>query len=382
MKKQDRIPRYTEEEIVFTSGGTRAAKIVGIIVILFGLGLIGAALARWGDMPHGQIPVYLAGSICAAAGMGIFFHRSEKRFDIVSQRWRVSRAFGWLGAKRKGTFEELSEVIVDCDLTLPGEARSAQGPYVYEVGITLRDGSYINIQKSIRHAHQAFSIANELSEKLSLNLKNKAAGKDNIIEMIPPDNAPEPSGRLSTSRFDRDTVTFFIPAGSKLGKNYRVSMIFMFAFVGMLILGISVLAFSAFWSWFSGWLRSGEIRELRNALIAVPFILLPVIGAYAIFVRVYMAREELQASPSGITFRRIYGAWSREKKIARDQITAVKLRLNKFAPTPRMDDIMIFAGQDTILFGQGLPDEEKTWIASQLRRILGMQQSGKRCYEK
>ncbi len=378
MKEQDQLLRYDKEEIVFTSGGTKEAKIVGMIVFLFGLGLIGAALARWGEMTKGPVPVYLVGSLCAAVGMGIFLNRSEKRFDTARRRWQVSRAFGRLGSKRKGTFEELSEVVVDCDLSLPGEARSAQGPYVYEVRVTLKDGSSINVQRNLRHAHRAFSIANELSGKLSLPLENRAAGKDNIIEMIPPDNAPEPSGRLSTSTFDRDTVTFFIPSGNRLGKKYRISAGLTLVFVMAPFLGISVFAAFIFWDWFAAWLRSGEIRELWNALIAAMFIILPLILVYVIFTRIFMAREELQAGPSGITYRRIYGPWSREKRVAKNQITAVKARLNKFARTPRVDDIMIFAGSDTILVGQGLPDEEKIWIASRLRRLLGMEKSDDR----
>jgi hypothetical protein len=242
----------------------------------------------------------------------------------------------------------------------------------------VKGGNDLSIRKDIRHAHQAFSIAYDLSGKLSLPLKNNAAGKDNIIEMIPPDNAPEPPGRLATSKFDGDTVTFIIPRGSRLGKKYRVSMGLTVAFVAAPFLGVLVLAALAFWDWFAGWLRSGEIKELRNALIAVPFILLPVIAVYAIFTRVFMTRENLQAGPSGITYRQMYGHWRREKKIARNQITAVKTRLNKFGSTRRIEDIMILAGPDTILFGHGCPDEEKTWIASQLCRILNLQQSNER----
>jgi hypothetical protein len=241
--------------------------------------------------------------------------------------------------------------------------------------VKLREGSYINIRKGIRHAHQAFGIANELSGILSLPLKNWAAGKDNIIEMIPPDNAPEPSSRLSTSAFDGDTITFFIPPGNKLEKKDRIFTSLTLVFLMAPLWGVSLFAAFIFWDWFAAWQRSGEIRELWNAMIAAIFIILPLILVYVIFTRLFMAREELRAGSSGIIYRRIYGSWSQEKRISRNKITAVKLRLNKFAPTPRVDDIAIFAGSDTILMGQGLPDEEKAWIASHLHRILGVQQT-------
>lgn len=377
MREQDRELRNHRQELVFTSGGTRGVKTAGIIVFLLGLGLIGAALAQWGVMPKGPGPVYLAGSLCAAAGVGLFFNRSEKRFDTTLQRWEVSSTFGRFVRRRKGTFGDLSEVIVDCDLAIV-DARGAQGPYVYEVGVTLRDGGHINIQRNLRHAHQAFSIADELTKKLSLPLTNRAAGKDNIVEMIPPDNAPEPSYRLCPSTFNGDTVTFFIPSGNRLEKKYRISMTLTLLFVTAPFLGISIFAAFFFWDWLAAWSKSGNIRELWNAMIATMFIVLPLILVYVIFTRIFMGREELQASPSGITYRRIYGSWSREKRIARTQITAVKMRLNQFARSPRVEDVMIFAGPDTILVGQGLPDEEKTWIASLLRRILGMHQSDNR----
>ncbi len=368
--------QHNKQEIVFTSGGTRGAKIVGIIVFLFGLGLIMVALAQWGDMPHGPIPVYLAGSICAAVGLGIFCYRSKIRFDTASQRWHVSRAFGRFRSKQKGAFEELSEVVIDCDLSNPGEAGSAQGPYVYEVMVKLKDGSHVNIRKSISHAHHAFRIANELCEKLSLPLENKTGGKDNIVEIIPPGDAPEPPGRLSTSTFDGNTVTFFIPSGNR--QKYRIIDSITLVFLMAPLWGVSVFAAFIFWDWFAAWHRSGEVRELWYALIAAMFFISPLILVYIIFTRIFMAREEMKAGPSGITYRRIYGSWSRQKRISRNKITAVKLRLNKFAPTARVDDIAIFAGSDTILVGHGLPDEEKAWIAFHLRRILGMQQSDDR----
>jgi len=269
-------------------------------------------------------------------------------------------------------------VVVDCDLAIPGEARSAQGPYLYEVRVKLKAENYINVRKSIRHAHHAFSIAYELSQKLSLPLKNNAAGKDNIIEMIPPDHTPEPFNRLSTSKFDADTVTFFIPPGNRLQKTYQLSMGCTLAVVTSPLWLTSVLAAFIFWTMLDEWLRSGEIEELLKALIAAMFIILPLLLAYLIFARIYMAREELQASPSGICYRRIYGHWSRKKMIARGQITGVKLRVDKFAPTPRVEDITVFTRSNAVSVGHGLPDEEKTWIASLLRRILGMQQSDDR----
>jgi hypothetical protein len=360
-----------KKEIVFTTGGTRAAKIIGIIAFLVGLGILGTALARSGDMASNPAPGYLMGALWAAAGVGIFSYKSEKRFNQARQRWQVSRTFWWFGNKREGDFSDLLEVEVDCHYS-GTDSSHYSGPFTYEVKVTVIDGNDISIRKDIRHAHQAFSIAYELCVKLSLPLKNKAAGKDNIIEMIPPDNAPEPPGRLSTSAFEGDSVTFFIPRGTRLGEKYRVSMVLTVVFVAAPLLGVLVFAAFIFWGWFAGWLRSGEIRELRNALIAVPFILLPVIAVYAMFTRLFMAREKLQAGPSGITYRRMYGHWRWEKRIARSQITAVKTRLNKFGSTPRIEDIMILAEPDIILFGHGLPDEEKTWIASQLRRILNL----------
>jgi hypothetical protein len=366
-----------KKEIVFTTGGSRAAKIIGIIMFLVGLGILGAALARSGDMARNPLPGYLMGGLWAAAGVGIFSYRSEKHFDLARQQWQVLRTFWWFGSKREGDFIELSEVEVDCHYSST-DATHYSGPYTYEVKVTVKDGDDISIRKNIRHAHQAFSIAYELCGKLSLCLINKAAGKDNIVEMFPPDNAPEPSGRLSTSAFDGDTITFFIPRGTRLTKNYRVSMGLMVAFAAAPFLGISVFAAFIFWDWFAGWLRYGNVRELRNALIAVPFVLLPVIAVYTIFTRVFMAQEKLQAGPSGITYRKKYGHWSQEKRIARNQITAVKTRLNKFGSIQRIEDIMIVAEPDIILFGHGLPDEEKTWIASQLCRILDLQQSRER----
>jgi hypothetical protein len=370
------LPGETKE-IVFTTGGTRAAKIIGIIVFLVGLGILGTALARLGDMVGNPAPGFLMGGLWAAAGVGIFSSRSEKLFDPARQHWQVSRTFWWFGSKREGDFSDLSDVEVDCYYSST-DATDYSGPCTYDVKVTLIDGNDISIRKDIRHAHQAFSIAYELCGKLSLPLENKAAGKDNIIEMIPPDDVPEPPGRLSTSAFDGDTVTFFIPSGTRLGRKYRVSMVLTVVFVAAPFLGVLIFAAFVFWDWFAGWLRSGEIKELRNALMAVPFILLPVIAIYAMFARVFMAREKLQAGPSGITYRRMYGHWRREKRIARSQITTVKTRLNKFGSTRGIEDIMIFAGPDTILFGHGLPDEEKTWIASQLCRILNLQQSHER----
>jgi hypothetical protein len=370
------LPGETKE-IVFTTGGTRAAKIIGIIVFLVGLGILGTALARLGDMAGNPAPGFLMGGLWVAAGVGIFSSRSEKLFDPARQHWQVSRTFWWFGSKREGDFSDLSDVEVDCHYSST-DATDYSGPCTYDVKVTLIDGNDISIRKDIRHAHQAFSIAYELCGKLSLPLENKAAGKDNIIEMIPPDDVPEPPGRLSTSAFDGDTVTFFIPSGTRLGRKYRVSMVLTVVFVAAPFLGVLIFAAFVFWDWFAGWLRSGEIKELRNALMAVPFILLPVIAIYAMFARVFMAREKLQAGPSGITYRRMYGHWRREKRIARSQITTVKTRLNKFGSTRGIEDIMIFAGPDTILFGHGLPDEEKTWIASQLCRILNLQQSHER----
>jgi len=204
------------------------------------------------------------------------------------------------------------------------------------------------------------------------------AGKDNIIEIIPPDHAPEPSGRLSTSKFDGDTVTFFIPPDNRLEKKFQISNVSTLVLVTSPLWGISIFAASVFWDWFTAWLKSGKIREFWYALIAFIFIILPLILVCLIFSRIFVAREELRAGPSGITYRRIYGRWSREKNIARDQIMAVKTRLNKFARTPRVDDITIFTRSDAVSMGQGLPDGEKIWIASLLYRILGMHQSDNR----
>jgi hypothetical protein len=377
MSAMNKLLPDEKKEIVFTTGGTRAAKIIGIIVFLVGLGILGTALARLGDMAGNPAPGYLMGGLWVAAGVGIFSYRSEKRFDPARQRWLVSKTFWWLGSKQEGDFSDLSEVEVDCHYS-GTDATDYSGPCTYDVKVTVIDGNDISIRKDIRHAHHAFSIAYDLCGKLSLPLENKAAGKDNIIEMVPPDNAPEPPGRLSTGTFDGDTVTFIIPRGTRLGKKYRVSMVLTVAFVAAPLLGVLVFAAFIFWDWFAGWLRTGKIKELWNALMAVPFILLPAIAVYAMFTRVFMAREKLQAGPSGITYRRLYGHWRREKRIARSRITAVKTRLNKFGSTRRIEDIMILAEPDTILFGHGLPDEEKTWIASQLCRILNLQQSHER----
>lgn len=372
MKEQYPVVRHNKEEIVFTSGRTKAVKIAGIIVLVFGLWLIAAALAGWGNMPHGPIPVYLVGSICSVVGVGIISYRSKIRFDKARQHWQISTSLGQFRRKREGTFEELSEVVVDCDLALRGEADSAQGPYLYDVMVKLKDGSHINIRKRINHAHHAFSIANELCEKLSLDLKNNTGGKDNIIEVIPPDYAPEPSGRLSTSKFNGNKATFLIPSGTGLEKKYQISMGLTIVFVTVPLWGVSLFAAFVSWDWFDAWLKYEKMLDLRNALIAVVFIVVPLFLVYVIFSRIFMAREELQASPSGITYHRIYRRWSQKKRIARNQITAVRLRMNRFAPTPRMEDITIFTRSDAISVGQGLPDEEKIWIASNLHRILSM----------
>jgi hypothetical protein len=70
---------------------------------------MGASLARSGDMAKNPAPGYLMGGLWAAAGVGIFYYRSEKRFDPAHQRWQVSRTLWWFGNKREGDFSDLSE---------------------------------------------------------------------------------------------------------------------------------------------------------------------------------------------------------------------------------------------------------------------------------
>ncbi len=366
MKEQDEAPRYDRDEIVFRAGGTRVLKIAGIIACLIGFFIIRTLCAQSGDSADNPLVKFI-GPFWIIAGVMLLFYKSERRFNLASRRWRVLKSVLWFRKHQEGSFSDLAAVEVDC---YRGHSVSENLPYIYEVKVTGKDGYTINIRRDIALAHTAFYIATELSEKLFLPLENKAAGKDSIIEMIPEDNVKEPPRRFSTSSFDGYATTFSVPPRMKLAKERVMPLMIPIALYAIFTLGMSAFIARDFWNWLKDCVETGKIKNLWGGLISIPLIILLIFALYWMVNRVFGSRETLKVSPSGVTHRVIRGPWPRERKIPKAEITAIKVRLDTFAPKPWVRDIIICAGTDTILVGDGLPDEENLWIASQLRKIL------------
>jgi hypothetical protein len=368
MKEQGKALQNDKTEIVFRSGGGMKFKIIGIILTLIGILVIRALLDQPVDLvkyPH----VYPLACLWFIGGVLFFFYRSERRLNLLSRRWRVSKSFLYFKKHREGSFNDLAAVEVSCSRL--GE-RVNFIDCLYDVKVKAKDGYRIHIKRDIRIANTAFYIAGELCEKLALPLENNDTARDNISEMIPEDAVPEPAHRVSSCSFDGDVITFSVPPRIKPGKNHDLVLLIPAVAFTISLLMLSAFAARDFWYWLVDWLESGKILELWRGVIGILIIMLPIYAVYWIFSRLFLSRETLEVSSSSVIHRVSYGLRSHERQLPKSGITAIKVRWNTFAPKPRIRDIIVCAGPDTILFGGGLPNEENLWIASRLRKILNV----------
>ena len=345
------------ETLIFRSGGKRGTIITGIVISCAGCIILWASLFGESAEQKNAWVGTIIGPGMILAGLGIITWRSGNSFDPASRRWHHSWRIYGFGGKRDGDFSEIEEI----DITR--EVSEHDGNYTtrFPVYVKVRGKASILVDYFPSEA-ASYEVGQKLSALVGVPLADHYnEPRDLRISMDAIPDLPEPPNKLVTYTVEGKAVTFIVPPGTKQEALGCSALILACTAIAVLVL-------------FKVIVRSEEYRIGEYIAVAIMGIPLALAGLYAIsviLVKAFLMTESVRVSPEGLLWSARVGPWRKMVRIPANDIKDVQLLAEKDG---RPKSVVVVGTKDSVTFGRGLPPDEKVWLASVVRTILGRKQ--------